>query len=183
MNLSARAKVLIGFGVVIAVVVWLVLLDYGLNAGRIHYGVHVRGVDVGGMTLVEAKDVLDQEADKLIEEPVVISAEGIQCNFEPRALGWRPRSMKTAHAARVVGFRGSVVTDLRERLQTWFTGVEIDWVGEPKPRKVTALIDDCEAQAEALGVTVDRDRLRRLVSRSIVTWPRSMFEVPIEAPG
>lgn len=48
MNLSTTAKVLFGLGVAVAFFAYLVLLDFGINAGRIHYGVSVAGFDVGG---------------------------------------------------------------------------------------------------------------------------------------
>lgn len=183
MNLSLRAKLLVGAGLIVAFGLWLVLLDYGLNAGRIHYGVHVQGVDLGGLVEEEARDELDRHAQRYLEEPVVLSAEGIECSFEPRAVGWRPRSMKTAQMARSVGSRGGLIRSLRERAQAWFTGVEISWVGGPKPRKVSALVDDCEAQAEALQLELDRKRLRALISRAIVTWPRRVFQVPLRPSG
>ena len=183
MNLSTRAKVLVAIGLVVASAIWLALLDYGLNAGRIHYGVHVNGIDVGGLVVEEARDELDRHAQRYLEEPVVLTAEGMECSFQPRALGWRPRSMKTAQVARSVGFRGDLSNALAERVKAWFTGVEISWVGEPKPRKVSALVDDCETQAEALQLTLDRARLRTLITEAIVTWPRTNFEVPVTPSG
>ncbi|MBW3595386.1 MAG: hypothetical protein KY391_07380 [Actinobacteria bacterium] len=183
MNLSPRAKILVSLGVFVAVVVWIVLLDYGINAGRIHYGVHVGGVDVGGMTLEEAQDVLQQHGEKLRNEPVVLSAEGMNCSFVPDDVGWRPRPKRTAQIARSVGFRGGLTTDLRDRIKAWFTGVEVEWAGSPKSTKTKPLIDDCERQAEALHLVLDRAELRRLVTDAIVTWPRRVFQVPVATAG
>jgi hypothetical protein len=179
-NLSTRAKALVGIGLVIGLVVWVVLLDYGINAGRIHYGVHVRGTDVGGMTLEEAIDVLQDRGKELRFEPVVMSAEGIECNFIPDEVGWRLKPKSTAEAARDVGFRGGLSTSLRERLKAWFTGVRVDWIDTPNSEKVTAVIDDCEEQAKALHLELDRYKLRLLIRRAIVTWPRRIFQVPVE---
>ncbi len=179
MKLSARAKILIGVGLVAAGIVWLVLLDYGINAGRIHYGVHVRGVDVGGMTVVEAQELLRERGKELRKEFVVLSAEGIECDFKPGQLGWNPEAKETARRARSVGFRGSLGTSLRERLEAWFTGVEVDWAGAPQPEKLVALIEDCQAQAAALHLEVDETGLERLVARAITTWPRRIFQVPV----
>jgi hypothetical protein len=179
-NLSTRAKALLTIGLLVGLVVWVVLLDYGINAGRIHYGVHVRGTDVGGMTLEEAMEVLHDRGEELRFEPVVLSAEGMNCSFIPDDVGWRLKPMSTAEEARDVGFRGGFSTSLRERLKAWFTGVRVDWVDTPNPKKVTSVIDDCEEQAEALDLELDRYKLRRLIRRAIVTWPRRIFQVPVE---
>ena len=181
MNLSTPAKAAIAVVLAIAMVVWVVLLDYGINAWRIHYGVHVRGVDVGGMTPEEAMEVLQERGEKLRYEPVVFSAEGMNCNFIPDEVGWGPKPKSTAENARAIGFRGSFVTGLRDRVKAWFTGVRVDWAGEPKFWKVTPLIDDCEEQAEALQLELDRYKLRLRMRRAIVTWPRKIFEIPVEA--
>ena len=183
MNLSARAKIAIGVVLIVGLVVWVVLLDYGINAGRIHYGVHVRGVDVGGMTPEEATEVLQERGVQLRYEPVIFSAEGMNCNFIPDEVGWGPKPKSTAESARAVGFRGSLGTALRERIKAWFSGVRVDWAGEPKFWKVTPLIDDCEEQAEALHLELDRYELRRRMRRAIVTWPRKIFEIPVETAG
>ena len=180
MNLSTRAKALVSIGLLLGLVAWVVLLDYGINAGRIHYGVHVRGTDVGGMTLEEAIEVLQERGKEMRYEPVVMSAEGIRCDFIPDEVGWRLKPKSTAEAARDVGFRGGLSTSLRERLKAWFTGVRVDWVDTPNVRKVTAVIDDCEEQAEALHLELDRYKLRLLIRRAIVTWPRRIFQVPVE---
>lgn len=183
MNLSTRAKILTGVGLVVAAFVWLVLLDYGINAGRIHYGVHVNGVDVGGMTLEEAQGVLRREADRLREAPVAMSAQGMNCSFLPEKLGWKPRAKTTAQSARDVGFTGGFRTVLRDRLRAWFAGVEVDWAARFKAPRVDRLVDDCERQAEGLQLSLDRARLERLIDEAVTTWPRRVYEVPVEASG
>lgn len=180
MNLSTTTKVAIGAFLVVALFGWVVLLDYGINAGRIHYGVHVRGIDVGGMTPEEATEVLQERGEDLRYEPVVFSAEGMNCSFIPDNVGWGPKPKSTAEKASEVGFRGGLVTSLGDRLRAYLDGVRVDWAGEPKFWKVTPLIDDCEKQANALQLELDRYKLRRRMRRAIVTWPRKIFEVPVE---
>lgn len=180
MHLSTRAKVLVALFLAVGFVVWVILMDLGLNAGRIHYGVHVRGVNVGGMTIEEAMDVLQERGEELRYRPVEMSAEGMNCNFIPDEVGWGPKPKSTAENAREVGFEGGLATALGNRLKAWFTGVRVDWAGKPKYWKVTPLIDDCEEQAEALQLELDRYKLRRLMKRAIVTWPRRIFEIPVE---
>lgn len=175
-------KVLVTVFLVVGLVVWVVLLDLGINAGRIHYGVHVRGTDVGGMTVEQAMDVLQERGEEMRFEPVVMSAEGMNCSFIPDEVGWGPKPKRTAETARDVGFEGGLSSAFRDRLKAWFSGVRVDWAGTPKFWKVTPLIDRCEKQAEALHLELDRYKLRRLMRRAIVTWPRRIFQIPVE-PG
>jgi hypothetical protein len=179
-DLSVRTKFFIGLFIVLSLVVWVVLLDFGINAGRIHYGVHVQGADVGGMTLEEAQTTLQERGKELRFEPVVFSAEGMECIFIPDEVGWRTKPKSTAEEARDVGFRGGLSTSLGERVKAWFTGVRVDWVDKPNVKKVTAVIDDCERQADALHLELDRYKLRRMMRQAIVTWPRRIFQIPVE---
>lgn len=181
-NLSGRAKVLVTIFLIVAFAVWVVLLDFGINAGRIHYGVHVRGTTVGGMTLEEAQATLQERGEELRFEPVVFSAEGMECSFIPDEVGWGPKPKGTAEIARDVGFTGGWISALGDRLRAYFDGVRVEWAGEPKFWKVTPLIDECEKQAEALNLELDRYKLRLRMRRAIVTWPRRIFEIPVE-PG
>lgn len=178
--MSSKAKVVFALVGLVGLVAWVLLLDFGMNAGRIHYGVNVQGVDVGGLTFEEATDVLEDEAAKLRFGPVLLSAEGIDCRFTPAGLGWEPRTRKTIIRARDVGFSGGPLTALGDRLRAWFSGVSVEWARTIDRDKVRALVDDCHEQAEALGVELDRARLRGLISRAITTWPRTeVFEIPV----
>jgi hypothetical protein len=179
-NLSTRAKVLLAIALTFGLLAWVILLDFGINAGRIHYGVHVRGTTVGGMTIEEAMVVLQERGEELRFEPVVLSAEGMNCSFIPDDVGWGPKPKSTAETARDIGFTGGLFEALGDRATAWFNGVRVEWVDTPNVRKVTSLIDDCEGQAEALNLELDRYKLRRLMRRAIVTWPRRIFQVPVD---
>ena len=180
MSLPRPAKVLLAVALAVGIFVYAVLLDFGINAGRIHYGVSVHGVDVGGLTEVEANRVLGAHGEKLRETPVVITTEGLNCNFVPSEVGWRPRTTETADLARAVGREGGPFAAVAERVRAWFEGVDVDWVGKPKAKKVNAQLDWCERQAEGLGLSIDRWKLRKRMRRAIVRWPRKPFQIPIE---
>lgn len=184
MKRRAKAKVAVAVLGVVALPAWIVLMDYGVNAGRIHYGVNVGGIDVGGMTFDEAVETLEGHAERLQEEPVVLSAEGMECSFLPEEdLGWTAKTRKTTEKARSVGFKGGVLRTLGDRASAWFSGVDVEWARAVEREQVRSLIDDCEEQAEALGLELDRGRLRGLIARAIVTWPRGIFEIPVSPPS
>jgi hypothetical protein len=181
MQLSRTTKVVVGVAVVIGALLFLVLADYGINAGRIHYGVSIGDVNVGGMTEAEAIEVLEERAEELEDEAVIFTAEGIDCRFLPTDFRWTPQAGENAAAARRVGFRDFPFGALSERLRAWFQGVHLEWDTKALSFwKVTEHIDDCQEQATAIGETVKEKILRRRMLIAIVTWPRRNFVVPLE---
>jgi hypothetical protein len=181
MDLSRSTKGILAVVLMTGIVLFLVLADFGINAGRIHYGVSIGDINVGGMTEAEAIEVLEERAEDLETAPVVFTAEGMDCSFDPETFRWDPLSAENAEAARRVGFRDLPFGALKDRLRAWFNGVEVSW--ETKARafwKVTEHIDECEAQAEAIGETLKRKILRRRMLIAIVTWPRRHFKIPLE---
>jgi hypothetical protein len=181
MHLSRTAKVVVAVGVLVGFVLFLVLADFGINAGRIHYGVSIGDLDVGGMTEAEAIDALQERSEELALAPVVFSAENVRCDFIPEDYNWDPLPSENAETARRVGFRDPPFGALSERVRAWLDGVELEW--DTKVRhfwKLTELIDDCEEQAEAVGETIKPKILRRRMLIAIVTWPRRIFKIPLE---
>lgn len=175
---------------------YLVVVDLGMHAGRVHRGVEVAGFDVGGLTEIEAFEALRERQTLLAETPVVFIANGFDCRVLPADpggvedesvpdLGWSPQPFNTARDAMEIG-RNGVISGLRERLDAWLGGVKIGWAGTVDPKKVDEFLDYCEENAEVVNVTVDRPKLRYRIRRAVVTYPRSPvdFKVPLErSPG
>jgi hypothetical protein len=178
-TLSVRAKIGFGLAVLIGLIGYLVIVDYGINAGRIHHGVNVRGIDVGGLTKFEAEDILEVEGEKLLERPVILTREGMSCNFLPTEMGWDPRPSATAAAAYRVGRGESWIAALGSRVKAWVAGARIDWNDVLDRNAVSRLIDDCEVQAQGLGFEIRRPRLRELIREGIKAWPRTPVTIPV----
>lgn len=179
MSLSRRAKIGFALATLLGLVAYLVVVDYGLNAGRIHRGVNVRGIDVGGLTRFEAEDILEAEGEKLAERPVILTREGMSCNFLPTELGWDPRPSATAAAAYRVGRGVSWPAAIGNRIKAWVAGARIDWNDVLDRNAVSALLDECEVQAEGLGYEIRRMKLRELIREAIKQWPRLPVTIPI----
>jgi hypothetical protein len=159
---------------------FLLIVEFGVSAGRIHYGVEVGEIDVGGLTLSEAEELLDRRGNKLKTTPIVFGAEGFDCRFTPEEVGWGPQPFDTATAAMEVGRPLLSVDSLGERVDAWFSGIKLNW-GEPDPELVERIVDSCERNSRGLNLTIDRERLGKWISKAIVTDPRPpMFPVPLE---
>jgi hypothetical protein len=182
-TLSGRAKVGLAIASLVGIAIYLVVFDYGINAGRIHHGVHVRDIDVGGLTPDEATHLLATVAEDLLQRPVIFTREGFDCNFEPTETGWNPRPNDTAISAYRVGRGTSWVAALGTRIKAWVTGATIDWNDTIDKRAVTDLIDRCEERAAGLGYEIRRWLLRKRIHEAIKTWPRQPFNVPVVRSG
>jgi hypothetical protein len=183
-TLSARAKFFIALGTILGIGVYLVVLDFGINAGRIHHGVYVRDIDVGGLTQQEAFGILNEEGQRLEAEPVILTREGTDCRFSPvDDLGWDPRAFDTAVSAYKVGRGVDWFKALLTRVKAWVAGATIDWTDTADPALVSEFLDWCEERVESVGYELRRFKLRRGLLDMIKTWPRRPFEIPIYGRG
>lgn len=170
-----------GLLVAVALLVYAVLVDLGMAAGRIHRGVDIEGVSpsVGGLTVNEALEIVTPRGEDLENAPVLFITRGFDCRFAPHELGWRSRPYATVQRAMAVGREGGIVTALSDRLRSWTSGVTVGWADGPNNKPMTKFLKDCEELGRAFGVEVDRARLRREAKAAIETWPRQFFELPL----
>lgn len=193
--MSPLARVALGVLGVVALLGYLVVVDLGMHAGRVHRGVRVAGFDVGGLTELEAFEALRERQELLAETPLVFIANGFDCRVYPADpdgeddpsipdLGWSPQPFNTAREAMEVG-RGGVIEGLRERVDAWIGGYRIGWAGTVNPGKVGRFLEYCEENARVVNATIDRPKLRFRIRRAVVTYPRSaiQFKVPLERPS
>ena len=172
-------KVTFGLVGVLALIGYLVLIDLGINAGRVHAGVRVDGIDVGGLTLAEALATLEVAGQDLKGQEVIPTAEGFDCRFTPREVGWGPQAFDTVQIAMRVGRDDAPFGALADRVRAYLSGIEVEWAGKPNRRKVSRLLDRCEQQAAGLGAVIDRRALRAEIGRALASPTRRTFEIPL----
>lgn len=180
-------------GVLLALIGYLLIVELGVNAGRIHYGVEIRGgLEVGGMTPAEADEILKEQAQEMLAEEIVLGGEGISVSFYPQqpeflsddvlVAGWAPGREATIDAAMAVGREGGPLTALLDRWGAWVRGVKVGWKGHARAFRVTKIIDRVEALGEREGLTLDRAALRLKIRRALNSWPRQPFyRIPFSA--
>jgi hypothetical protein len=176
---SSGARYYLGTLALVGVLVYVPIVDLGVSAGRIHHGVSVAGVDVGGLTEPEAAEVLARRVELVGSEEVFFFGPGIRMLVDPVAIGWRPKPAGSAEAAMRIGREGGLAGALADRWRGWFGGIELRWAGKPSSRKVRALVDEVERRARKLGYVLDRVKFRRKIKRGINTWPRRPLRIPV----
>ncbi|MDQ3645461.1 MAG: hypothetical protein M3345_00835 [Actinomycetota bacterium] len=181
MKLSATAKLVLGLVAILGLLVFGVIVDLGVYAGRIHRGVHVQDLDLGGRTVEEAAEILAGRGEEMRTEPIVLTAPGFDCNFYPYEVGWRPHPAATADDAYAVGRVGGVVTALSDRVRGWLGTIEVAWSESRRPHRMRQTLDRCEERAASVGAVVRRPKLRLRIERAIPRWPRPFsFDVPLQ---
>jgi hypothetical protein len=178
------AKLALGLFLGLALAVFVLIVDLGVNAGRIHYGVSVGTVDVGGLTEAEATEVLKRIGEKMKTTPVVFSRKGVALRLVPTRVGWGPQPSDSAQAAMAVGRSGGVLTALADRLRAWFGGARVGWAGSPDAKRVGKLLNRWQRRAQRAGLGILRAELRYKIRRVIQTWPRkASYRIPITRQG
>ncbi len=181
-KLSRTAKILLTLSALAGVAVFLVVVDLGLNAGRIHYGVRVDHLELGGLTELEALDVLNARGNAMREQPIEFRKMGVDCTFLPFDVGWSPQVHRALADAMAVGRRGPIVEAAGQRIDAWLGRVHIHWPDRPDPSQVGQVVDRCGKLASRVGLDLAPWRMRLRIRRALVAWPRRIFRIPSRHP-
>jgi vancomycin resistance protein YoaR len=132
--------------IVCALVAVLMAADYWVNSGKIHRGVEVGSVALGGQSPAEAQKIVRDQAMGPLREIEISGPErftrtagqmGVEFNVE-----------ETVEKAYAVGREGSIVERLSERLRSAFGGVTIAPDIDYRP-------DQARAQVREIATQVD----------------------------
>jgi len=121
-------KIKWGVALPLAIVVLLAMLvgvDVALTAGRVHPGVRVGSVAVGGMTTSEAAVAIDQATEPLLSAPATLTVEDHSWPIDAGALGAAIESTAAADAAYDIGRSGDLAAVVSERVRAWFGTVGV----------------------------------------------------------
>jgi hypothetical protein len=160
---------------------FVVIADLGINAGLIHYGVRVGHINVGGMSPLAAERVIEDVGDEMASTPIVFRGGGLgPYSWTPSELGWDPKKFEMSARAMKVGRRGNVLRSFGDRVKSWTKGIKIRWERPRKPavhREVQAIAEE----AEVVGLTVDKSKMKYLIRKAIWDWPRDpSYEIPFK---
>ncbi|HEX2239889.1 MAG TPA: hypothetical protein VHJ82_01920 [Actinomycetota bacterium] len=178
--MSYLGKVILTIMVVLGVLSYAVIVDWGVSAGRVHAGVAVQDVDLGGLTEQEAADALADRGTELGADALVFVRDTVQCSFFPFEVGWKPKPFQTAREAMQVGRVGLPFAATLDRVRAWFGGVKVRWADKTSAKKVGEFLDECEADADDAGVLIDRGKFRFKIRRALIRWPRKdAYRIPV----
>jgi len=115
-----RRRALIIAGAVLGVLLLAVAVDAIASAGKIHPGVHVGTVAVGGMDRVQALAAVRSAGAKLLADPVNLMVDGETWSVEATAVGASADTTAAVDTAYVVGRDSDVLKAVGQRASAWF---------------------------------------------------------------
>jgi hypothetical protein len=185
-SLSRTAKVLFAVAALLGLVIFGIIVDFGVNAGVVHRGVTVSGLDVGGLTLEETQSALNDHRSRMRDSEVCFSAPDLETCLLPEEFGWFPNTEAigaTADSAYAVGRDGGLVVATGERLRAWAGDVNLTWPPAARPAKVTQIIDEWESELLEADLVLDRANTRAQIKKALATWPRRTVPLPLIRGG
>lgn len=128
-----------------AIIAVLVAADFWLNSGKIHRGVEVGNVSLGGQTPAEARQTVKDQVVGPLEE---IEFDGPE-HFarEASEMGVSFNVARTVNQAYAVGRQGNVIDRLSERLRASFGGATIPPDIDYRQEQASAQVREIATQA------------------------------------
>ena len=167
----------------LAALAYLIVVDVGISAGKIHHGVSVSGVDVGGLTEAEALDRLEKKSDEIADAPIRLLAPGYNIAIQPRELDWDGAPRLTAREALRVGRDDVPFGAVSDRISAWLWGVKLDFVGRPERKTFLKWVRKQADVLECYGFKLDRFKLRRLIIDAERRGETGPFDFPVTETG
>ena len=163
----------------VVIIVLAVMVDIAASAGRIHPGVTVAGVKVGGKTPAAATTLLKGELAKRSAVPVTVSysADGKAKSWKVTSeqVGLSYDAMYIANEAMKVGRAGGFFGAVGARTGAWFKGVSLPASSTVDAKKLKATTDGIVS-----GVDVAATDASVKVSGTTVTTAPSANGVAVE---
>jgi vancomycin resistance protein YoaR len=175
----ARRRALIVLAVVVGILVLGATVDAFASVGRVHPGVRVGGVSLGGKTPVEAAAALKAELPAKAAAPVTVAGPKKSWPVASKDIGASFEYTALVGNAMAVGRSGGFFASVGDRVSAWFTGRSLPAVATadktkldgvvgkiasaidvaPKDAVLTVTADEVQLKASATGLAVDRARL------------------------
>lgn len=132
--------------IVCALVAVLVAADYWVNSGKIHRGVEVGSVALGGQTPVAARDIVRDRAMGPLKEIEFSGPERFSRTAGQMGVDFNVG--ETVDKAYAVGREGNIVERLSERLRSVFGGVTIAPDIDYRPAQARAQVREIATQVD-----------------------------------
>ena len=130
--------------IICAIVAVLVAADFWLNSGKIHRGVEVGNVALGGKTPTEARRVVEDHVMGPLEEIEFSGPESPTRTASEMGVGFNVA--RTVNQAYAVGREGNVLERLSERLRASFGGATIPPDIDYRPERARAEVREIATQ-------------------------------------
>lgn len=120
-----RFRLLVAVGAIIALVVLAIVIDAALSYNKVHAGVSVSGVDLGGLTQDEAAAALTSYVDDAQASAIVLTSEEKSWSPMPAEVGTKLFVEQAVSEAVDVTRKSNFFSDLGRRFKLYFSKTDI----------------------------------------------------------
>ncbi len=118
---ARRRHIFMVLGAVVLVLILLVVGDLAGTSGKIHRGVEVAGIALGGKTPTEARAYLDKELARREKTPVTITHEKDSWKIAAHSIGLSYNTSRMVNEAYEVGRESNIFTATGMRIASYFS--------------------------------------------------------------
>lgn len=172
---AANRTLVLSLGAIAALIVLLVVIDAVSSMGRVHPGVSIGGVNVGGKAPADVIAMLKAELPRKAAVPVTVSQGTTTWKVKASDIGASFDYLALSDSAMAVGRSGSFFGAIGQRFHAWFGGTQLPAPATADPDKLSATIDRI---ASAIDVAPKDAALK--VSASGVTMKPSSIGVAVD---
>lgn len=144
-----RMRITVALVVVLSLAIVVVSYDLVANAGRIHRGVSVGGVAVGGKRQAEAAKVLDRGLSERASEPVVLSALGKSASVTATQVAASYDTTSLVQAAYSYGRTGHFLKDVGDRIRAAIVSASLPASPTADEERLTAVVGAFAREVDA----------------------------------
>ena len=193
-----RLPVLIAVGSIVAIVVLAIVIDAALYYNKVHAGVSVSGVSLGGLTPDEATAELNTMVDKAQQSGIVLTNGDKTWMIMPTDVGTEMDVDGAVTAAMDVSREGNFFTDLGRHLKLYFNDVDLPLNGAVDSAMLNEAIADVAREIDVApvnagleiqgtqikviedqtGTAVDQATLAEQLTAILVTLHSTEMEIP-----
>lgn len=198
-RLSTRTKVLLGVGAFLLAAVLVLAIEAGVNYNKIHEGISVTGIDLGGLSEDEATAALETYVRDAQATPVTLTGDGKTWEVMPAEAGTKFDVAAAVAAAMGVTRESNVFVDLGRRWKLYFSDTDLPLQGSVDDAKLGSLISgiaeeidldpvdaglaiengDVKVVGGQRGQAVDQDALSEQLSSLFVTLHSTEVAIPL----
>ncbi|OFW59171.1 MAG: hypothetical protein A2133_00215 [Actinobacteria bacterium RBG_16_64_13] len=136
----SRTRILLGVGSLLAIVTVTLVIESGLNYEKVHSGVSVSGIDLGGLSEDEATSVLERHVEEAQASPVRLTGGGKAWDVMAAEVGTEIDVTGAVAAAMNVTREGNLIVDLGRRWKLYFGGTDLSLKGTIDSAEMDSLL-------------------------------------------
>ncbi len=181
------------------VVVLAIVIDAALYYNKVHAGVSVAGVSLGGKTKDDAVAALSSYVDEAQSSAITLTSEGKSWPLMPAEAGASIDVDQAVEQALQVSRKGNFFSDVGKRLKLYFSDVDLPLEGLVNEAQLDAYLESVAAELDVLpvdaalsmedgkikaiegqtGSVVDRESLKATLTDLLVSLHSTEVAIPI----